>query len=867
MEILESRIMMGPNFWSADQKQLIVLKVKTDDLKKQDIAELVKRATAKYPGFFSRHFASAAARVNGLAGLTAILALELQIQASMPCHYFDIRPTANAPEHYVIYAYTIEQAGTFAGESAIAFINSLIKDEKYDIASDLQQLKRIRNRRKMGATSAYILSEVKKRNIPFRRFDNSSLLILGHGYKQRKIRTAVCDSTSGLGIELAGDKEETKELLKLCNVPVPEGILVYSEDELKRRIAEVQPPLVIKPLDGNHGRGVSTNIKNIDDAVLGFGIASKISDSVIVEEFVEGDDYRFLVINYQLVAVARRMPANVTGNGKDNIARLIEQLNKDPRRGNDEHHVLAPVAVDEITNKLLKSKNYTLETIPAEGEIVILKDTANISAGGTADDVTDLVHPENKFMVERIARIFGLDICGVDIVTKGVDVPITRKTGAVIEVNAGPGLRMHSDPQKGKERNVAAPVINMLFPRNMNPTIPIVAITGTNGKTTVTRLIAHLAACAGYRPGFTTTDGIYINGHRIFKGDCTGYRSSQDVLFDPYVDMAVLECARGGIIRSGLGFDQCDIGIVTNVTSDHLGLKDIHSLEQMARVKMTVPLSVKRNGFAILNADNDLTYNMRKGLKCNVALFSLYDNNERVLEHCWRGGLAVIIEHGFITICNGNSRTRVAEVRSIPLSFGGRAESMIKNLLPSLLAAHILQLNPEMIMKGLMTFIPSPSQTPGRMNIFKFPGFEVMIDYAHNTDSYLELKKFMEKTTAREKVGVIGVAGDRKDSDIMEVGSTSARIFDKIVIRHDIDMRGRPKDEMTALLKKGIERVNPDLPVTVISNEQEAISQVIEQATPGSFIVVLAEGVEESIRFVQDLQEQKNRGQMLSSGA
>jgi cyanophycin synthetase len=858
MEILESRVMMGPNFWSADQKQLIVLKVKTDDLKELVMADLVKKATTTYPGFFSKSFASAAMQVNGLAGLTAILALELQIQASMSCHYFDVRPTVNEREFYVVFAYTIEQAGTFAGETAIAFINSLIKDEKYDIADALQQIKRIRNRKKMGATTAYILSEVKRRNIPYRRFDDSSLLILGYGYRQRKIRTAVCDSTSGLGIELAGDKEETKELLALCNVPVPKGILVYSEDEMKRRLVEVQPPLVIKPLDGNHGRGVTTNIKDIDEALFGYKIASKISDGIIVEEFVEGDDYRFLVINYQLVAVARRMPANVTGNGKYSIARLIEELNKDPRRGNDEHHVLAPVVADEITHKLLKSKGYTLETIPAEGEMVILKDTANISAGGTADDVTDLVHPENKFMVERIARIFGLDICGVDIVTKGVDVPITRKTGAVIEVNAGPGLRMHSDPQKGKERNVAAPVIDMLFPRNINPTIPIVSITGTNGKTTVTRLIAHLAACAGYRPGFTTTDGIYINGHRIFKGDCTGYRSSQDVLFDPYVDIAVLECARGGIIRSGLGFSKCDIGIVTNVTSDHLGLKDIHSLEEMARVKMTVPLSVKRNGFAILNADNDLTYNMRRGLKCNVALFSMYAGNERVLEHCWRGGLAAIIEHGFITICSGNSRSRVAEVSSIPLSLGGRAESMIKNLLPSLLAAHILQLNPEMIMKGLMTFIPSPSQTPGRMNIFKFPSFQVMVDYAHNTDSYLELKKFMEKTNATEKVGIIGVAGDRKDSDIIEVGSTSARIFDKIVIRHDVDMRGRPKDEMTALLKKGIERVSPDLPVTVISNEQEAIKQVIDQAIPGSFIVVLSEGVEESLSLMNELASKKS---------
>ncbi|MGZ3901122.1 MAG: cyanophycin synthetase, partial [Bacteroidia bacterium] len=761
MKIIETKVMRGPNYWSIDYGSLIVLKVQADEVNETEVKRIIQKAIELVPALSGKH------QVQELLQLVKCLALELQCMAEMPVAFSRILPTNTKGEHIIIIEYSIEEAGIYASRAAVAITKALLNNEAVNLLEELNDLLDIRAAKKLGATSAYILDAVKKRKIPFRRFDNSSLITLGYGSKQQKIRTAVTDTTSGLGIELAGDKDETKKILAEANCPVPKGILVYSEAGLRERIIEVKFPVVVKPLDGNHGRGVTTNIMDVEKAVFGFNIAKKISNAVILEEYIEGYDYRFLVINYKLVAVAKRAPAFIKGDGKSSIQQLVDKENKNPERGNDEKHVLAFIKIDDITRKILSDKKLTLDSIVPKGEIVILKDTANISAGGTAEDVTDIVHPENIFMAERIAKMFNLNICGIDIMTRAVDIPITPDVGAIIEVNAGPGLRMHSNPQGGKVRDVASPIVEMMFPLPASARIPIIAVTGTNGKTTTTRLIAHLAKQAGHKPGFCTTEGIYIDGHLTYEGDCTGYMSALDVLFDPVIDFAVLECARGGILKSGLGFDVCDISIVTNVSEDHLGLKDINTIEDMAKVKSVVSRATSKNGYSILNADNDPCYKIKEDVDCKVALFSTKSDNERIKQHCNSGGLAATIEGGYVIVYKGKTKIEVELIDNIPITFKGKASYMIKNILPAVLAGIISGFTLDEIQKGLKTFYPSPALTPGRMNLFDFSHFKVMIDYAHNIDGFFELKRFLDEVEDSPKVGIISIAGDRRDEDIL----------------------------------------------------------------------------------------------------
>ncbi|MGZ3920797.1 MAG: cyanophycin synthetase [Bacteroidia bacterium] len=847
MKIIETKVMRGPNYWSIDYGSLIVLKVQADEVNETEVKRIIQKAIELVPALSGKH------QVQELLQLVKCLALELQCMAEMPVAFSRILPTNTKGEHIIIIEYSIEEAGIYASRAAVAITKALLNNEAVNLLEELNDLLDIRAAKKLGATSAYILDAVKKRKIPFRRFDNSSLITLGYGSKQQKIRTAVTDTTSGLGIELAGDKDETKKILAEANCPVPKGILVYSEAGLRERIIEVKFPVVVKPLDGNHGRGVTTNIMDVEKAVFGFNIAKKISNAVILEEYIEGYDYRFLVINYKLVAVAKRAPAFIKGDGKSSIQQLVDKENKNPERGNDEKHVLAFIKIDDITRKILSDKKLTLDSIVPKGEIVILKDTANISAGGTAEDVTDIVHPENIFMAERIAKMFNLNICGIDIMTRAVDIPITPDVGAIIEVNAGPGLRMHSNPQGGKVRDVASPIVEMMFPLPASARIPIIAVTGTNGKTTTTRLIAHLAKQAGHKPGFCTTEGIYIDGHLTYEGDCTGYMSALDVLFDPVIDFAVLECARGGILKSGLGFDVCDISIVTNVSEDHLGLKDINTIEDMAKVKSVVSRATSKNGYSILNADNDPCYKIKEDVDCKVALFSTKSDNERIKQHCNSGGLAATIEGGYVIVYKGKTKIEVELIDNIPITFKGKASYMIKNILPAVLAGIISGFTLDEIQKGLKTFYPSPALTPGRMNLFDFSHFKVMIDYAHNIDGFFELKRFLDEVEDSPKVGIISIAGDRRDEDILNVGLLAATMFDKIIIKHDKDLRGRTAENISDLLLKGISRINKAVPTTIISNEKEAIEYAINNAEKGSFILICAGIVTETVEQVNQL--------------
>lgn len=874
MEILNIRVMRGPNYWSNYRKNLIVMKLDLggkENLPTNKIdgfSEALERlipslrthrcSVGEEGGFLKRVQAG-----TWMGHVVEHIALELQSLAGMECGYGRTRSTIDKGVYHVVFSYVFEKAGVYAAKAAVRIVETLSSDMAYNLEEDIKVLQKICRREQLGPSTLSLIKEAQKRNIPYTRLNNRSMLMLGQGVNQKIICASMASTTSSIAVDLASDKESTRQLLAKAFIPVPEGTSVYDEEELNEAITKIGFPLAIKPLDGNHGRGVTTNIINYEQALKAFYLAKGIAEDVIVEKFIQGTDYRFLLVNHKLVAVAKRVPAMVIGDSKSTIEKLIEEVNSDPRRGDGHEKVLTSIKVDQKTNEILIEKNMTLNTVLPVGEILYLKDTANLSTGGTANDVTEVVHPDTIFLAERIARLMNLDICGIDIISRDITQPLKKNGGAVLEVNAGPGFRMHLSPSKGLARNVAEPVLDMLYPNNAPSRIPLVAVTGTNGKTTVTRLIAHLAKTVGKNVGFTTTDGIYINDNTVCHGDCSGPMSVGVILRDPLVDFAVFECARGGILRAGLGFDKCNISIVTNITGDHLGLNDIHTNEDLFKVKSVVPQSTFDDGYAILNADDELVYKMKRKLDCNTALFSMTNDNEYVKTHCENGGLAAFIEDNYFIVAKGEWKTRIAKVNEVPLTFNGTASCMIQNILPALLAATISNFSVEHIKEGLNTFIPSAEQTPGRMNLFRFANFRMMVDYAHNEAGFIELKKYMSNVNATKKTGIITATGDRRPQDIRSIGIHAAEIFDEIIIRHDKDTRGRTCDELTDLITEGIREINKEIPVKVISDEQLAIQYAIVNAERGAFIFACADNVYKTIEMVNDALELQKFPDML----
>ncbi len=868
MKILEIRAMRGPNYWSIRRHKLIVMRLDLEELEERPsntIPGFPERLEAMFPSMYEHECSENVPggffmRVNEgtwMGHIVEHVALEVQTLAGMDVGFGRTRSTSEKGVYNVVFAYMEEKVGMYVAKVAVDIVQALVNGETYDMTADIQKMREIREDERLGPSTGSIVDEAAARDIPFIRLNRHSLVQLGFGINQKRIQATMSSQTSSIAVEIACDKEETKNLLDAANIPVAKGMTVYDEEDLEAVIKKVGYPLVAKPVNGNHGKGATIGIKNWEEAVVALQAAKKYSRGVIVERFITGYDYRLLVINHKFIAAAKRTPAAVIGDGKSTIQELIDIVNSDSRRGYGHEKVLTAIKVDDMTMNILAEKELTLDSILPDAKEVWLKSTANLSTGGTADDVTDLVHPENVFMAERISRIIGLDICGIDIMTPDISIPVAEAGGAILEVNAAPGFRMHIAPTGGLPRNVAEPVIDMLFPPGKSARIPIISVTGTNGKTTTTRLMAHIVKSMGYRVGFTTTDGIYIQNIMVEKGDCTGPKSAEFVLKDPTVEFAVLETARGGILRSGLGFSKCDIGIVTNIAADHLGLKDIMTLDDLARVKAVVPESVRPGGYAILNADDDQVYAMRKGLDCKLALFSMDESNPRIREHCEAGGLAAIAENGYITISKGTWKIRVCKIVNVPLTFAGKAIFMIQNILPVVMASYLRGFGIEDIKAALETFIPSHAQTPGRMNVFNFQKFTVIIDYAHNPAGLQALGKFLEKVDDSPKVGIITGVGDRRDEDIKALGSISAGIFDEIIIRQDKHLRGRQDTDIVELLEQGIREVNATIPVKVIFKEVEAIEYAIKNAIPGSFIVVCSDVVAQAVDAVMRLREEE----------
>ena len=872
MRILEIKVLKGPNYWSVRRNKLIQMKLDLEDLEQRPtnaIPGFRERLEALFPSLYEHRcsegvpggFFHRVEEGTWMGHVIEHVALEMQTLAGMDTGFGRTRGTGKEGEYYVVFSYMEEDAGVYAAKAAVRITQALADNVDYNLEEDIMQLREIREDTRLGPSTGCIVEEAAKRNIPFIRLNKHSLVQLGYGVHQKRIRATIASTTSNIAVDIACDKEETKDLLGAAEIPVPKGVIIRNEEGLKDAIDSLGYPLVLKPVDGNHGKGATTNIADWPMAVKALEAAQVYGRNIICERFITGFDFRVLVINNKFICAALRTPAAVRGDGVHNIQWLVDETNKDPRRGYGHEKVLTSIKLDNFSKIMLDEKGYTLETIPKKGEQVLLKPTANLSTGGTSSDVTDEVHPANIFMCERISKIIGLDICGIDIMAPDLRLPITENGGAVLEVNAAPGFRMHIDPAEGIGRNVAEPVIDMLFPLGSEGRIPIIAITGTNGKTTTTRLVAHIAKSAGYKVGYTTSDGVYIQNQMLMKGDCTGPVSSTFVLKDPTVDFAVLECARGGILKNGLAFQNCDIAIITNVSTDHIGLGGIDSIEQMAKVKAVVAETVFPKGFAILNADDDLVYAMKEGLKCKIGLFSMYENNLRIKKHCNEGGYAAVFENGYVTIMKGNWKIRVQKVTDIPITYGGKAVHNIMNTLPAILATYLYRnIKVDDIKDALETFIPSPTQTPGRLNLFKFKNFEFLVDFAHNQAGLQLLCDFVKKMDGSPKVGIISGTGDRRDQDIKDLGKISATCFDEIIIRQDKNLRGRTADEIVGLLVDGInETKTKEIPIKIIINEREAINYAYKNAKTGSLITIMCDVVVEALDMIKALKEEEDR--------
>ncbi|MEO1339589.1 MAG: cyanophycin synthetase [Cyanobacteria bacterium J06635_13] len=867
MRILKTQTLRGPNYWSIRRNKLIVMQLALE--------ELTEKMSSEIPGFYEgiiqvlpslvEHHCSRGHRGGFLerikegtlmGHIVEHVALELQELAGMPVGFGRTRETSTPGVFNVAFEYVEEQAGRYAGRAAVRLCQSVVNTGTYpalEIEQDLSDLRELRANTALGPSTETIIKEAEARKIPWMWLSARAMLQLGYGARQKRIQATLSNNTSILAVELACDKEGTKNILGNAGVAVPQGTVIEYLDELEQAIADVGGfPIVIKPLDGNHGRGITININSESEAEAAYDLASKASKtrSVIVEQYYQGNDHRVLVINGKVVAVAERVPAHVIGNGTDTIEQLIVQTNQDPKRGNGHDNVLTKIVVDRTSEAVLAKQGYDLNSVLPSQAVAYLRATANLSTGGVAIDRTDQIHPENVWLAQRVAKIIGLDIAGIDIVTSDISKPLKETKGVIVEVNAAPGFRMHADPSHGLPRNVGASVLEMLFPEQTPSRIPIVAITGTNGKTTTTRLTAHIYRQTNKIVGFTATDGIYIQEYLVEQGDNTGPYSAAAILKDPTVEVAVLETARGGILRSGLAFDSCDIGVVLNVAADHLGLGGIDTIEQMARVKGVVAETVKADGYAILNADDPLVAAMAEKVRCKVAYFSMNPDHPLIIEHARRNGLAAVYENGYLSILEGKWTLRIEQAVNIPMTMGGKAPFMIANALASCLAAFAQGVDIEQIRQGVRTFRMSAEQTPGRMNLFNVKDYQVLLDYAHNPHGFKAVGDFVRNWEGI-KIGVVGAPGDRRDEDLILMGKLSAQIFDQIIIKEDRDTRGRVRGEVADLIRKGIYQVSVDKTCEIILDETEASSKALSEAQTNNLVVIFPEKIASAIEQIK----------------
>ncbi len=879
MKILEHRALRGPNRYSRYPTIFMLL----------DIGELEEQPTDTIDGFTDRlielipSLQGHGCSIGGPGGFVTRLrrgtwaghvvehvALEMQCLAGMQVGFGKTYDTSEHGVYKVVYRYRIESAGLLAGQEAIALVEAIAKNCGFDIDAAVIRLKELRENDFLGPSTNSIVEEAKRRDIPALRLNSANLVQLGYGSKQRHIQATMTDRTSALSVEIADEKFKTKELLGRAGIPVPDGMVAETLEAAAFVAEKLGYPVAVKPEIGNHGRGITACVSNVQELETAFASACKICHSVIVEKSLTGHDFRVLVINGNMVAAALREPACVIGDGKLSIAQLIHKTNQDPRRGIGHEKMLTTITVDHMTERLLAFHGYQLDDILPTKEKLYLKSTANISTGGTARDVTDEVHQDVRLMCERIARIIGMDCMGIDIVANSLDQPLSRNSSGIVEVNAAPGFRMHLEPSEGKARNVAKPFIEMLFPSDVNFDVPIVAVTGTNGKTTTAKLIAHALKYSGKLVGFAGTTGVEIDGVEIVSGDYSGPGGAAIVLREPTVDHAVLEVARGGIIRRGLGFDSCSVGILLNVDEDHIGLDGVEDIEELSLVKSTVIEVVGDQGVSVLNADDPIIIGLKERAGGQLIFFSMHPSNETITQHLRSGGAAVVLQGGDVVIHSSIPSVHVLSVLDAPITLGGVAMFNISNVLAAVAALHGLGIPVDMIRKGISTFHPSATQNPGRMNIIDFITFKVIVDYGHNVSAVRAIGKTLPHITKGRKIVVAHGTGNRLDKDIRMFGQALADVYDYLIIA-DADQRQRKPGETSDIVQAGaLENGFDKDEIVIINNPFKAIDHAISIVKPGDLIVVQVDEVEPMLKHVMEhferivsvsctLPDQKNR--------
>ena len=783
------------------------------------------------------------------------VAIELQCLANMNVGFGKTRETSEKGVYTVVFRYRSPEAGIEAGEAAVRIVDALFQKRQIRIAPIISQLKEVREANLFGPSTFSIIKEAASRGIPYIRLNNQSYVQLGHGIHQRRIQATMMFNTSAIGVEIADDKEQTKEILEDAGVPVPRGESVLDLQRAVTVASNVGYPVAVKPLVGHHGNGITALVNNEKELRMAYTSAKRFHDYVVVEKHLEGYDHRLLVINGELVAAARREPASVMGNGKSTIRELIDAVNKDPRRGIGHEKVLTKIKIDSMTRRLLKQHERKLTDVLPEGRILRLKSTANMSTGGSSIDVTDEVHPHIKKMAERISKLIDINVMGIDAVAPDLKKPLKETGGGIVEVNAAPGFRMHLDPYFGTKRNVAKPVVDMLFPPGSKGTIPIIAVTGTNGKTTTVRFIAHILKYAGKNVGMCCTDGVEIGNQLVLEGDYSGPGGAKHILKDSLVDHAILEVARGGILRRGLGYDESDVSVVLNVSADHLGLDGINTMEELAELKRIVVETVKPEGIAVLNADDEWTLKYKDFIKAKSILFSIHDDNPALASHISNGGVAVTIKDGEIILRKGTSDIHIAKINTIPITFDGKATFNVSNTLAVVAATYAIGIDIKTIQISLVTFNPSTGQLPGRANLIDVDTFKVLIDYGHNPSALEALANLIPHLARGRKINVGSGTGDRRDVDIINFGRNMGNMYDHIILC-DSSPRQRKIGETAELVRKGILSTGfPESNIEMVLEEHAAILVALKMAKEGDLIVIQANDLNRAIIDVLEYKE------------
>lgn len=861
MDILNIQTFKGRNIYS--HRPVIKYVVDLGDLydtPTKDIDRFNERLLSMLPGL-GRHFCSLgheggfAERLKEgtyLAHVTEHVILELQCRMGYDVKYGKTRKLEEPSVYYSVFEYKNEKFAAECLFTAVDMVNTLIGGDIPDIGAILRHLGETSAETDLGPSTKALYEEAVKRNIPVVRLDHSSILQLGTGRYARLMEASLTDRPGCIAVDTAGNKHLTKEILSEAGMPVPCGDIAYTPRSALMTVSKIKYPVVVKPFNGNQGKGVFIDINGEEELLSAFNTAITYSNAVIVEKYIPGKDYRLLVVGGKMAAAAERTPPRVTGDGIHTIRQLADMENKNPLRGADHEKALTRIKLDEMSKRVLAKAGYSESSVPAPGISVLLRSNGNISTGGTARDCTEEVHPENAALAVRAAELLGLDIAGIDMTCKDIAEPLTPDNGAIIEVNAAPGLRMHLCPSEGKPRNVAGDILDYLYPGGARASIPIVSITGTNGKTTVTRMIANTLAMSGKKIGMTDTSGVYIDGRCVLKGDNTGALSAAMVLRNRSIDAAVLETARGGIVRRGLGYDLADVGVIVNISGDHLGLNGINTLEELADVKSLVAEAVKPDGFAVLNAEDKMTPFIMERLRGKMLLFSADYRDSLLSRHIQNGGRAVYLRDGSIYSFDGSGETWIVKAAEVPITFGGHAKCNIENSLAAASALAALGIPADTVRKGLMGFKPDLYTNPGRFNIFDMGKFSVMLDYGHNPAGYRAVIDMVRSQNALRYTGVIGMPGDRRDESIEEAGRLCGRFFSKLYIKEDNDLRGRKAGEVADLLygaaiKEGIDKKN----ITVVYSEEKALETAIEEAQPGDFIVMFYEELESALEVIE----------------